>query len=196
MSRGAPGPLRSLALGAALIIGVLAFRAGVGGPLVVEGSTLSPSVKPGSWVWVWKVHRDVQAGDRVWVRWPGSDLTGAYRVVAVGPATVEVPLGAAVNVDGRAVPVSSTEGGWIEQYEDRAAHIIPGGPGCPATTVPAGHVFVLSDARPVAGDSRVHGAIPLDAILGTIATSSGRLGRLHDGFGSRVKHSGAVLAIE
>lgn len=173
MSAKAGGSLRSLALGVGLLVVVLGVRAGVGGPLVVDGPTLRPSVDPGAWVWVWKVHRPVEPGDAVWVAWPGTQQTGAYRVVATGPSVVEVSADGEVAIDGVAVPRAHDQGTWREVLGGATVPIIPGGPSQAAVQVAEGEVFVLSDARPVGGDSRVHGPIPRSAILGRIATLGG-----------------------
>ena len=165
MSRGT---LRSLAISGALVLGVLLFRGQVGGPLVVASNTLSPSIMAGARVWVWKWHDTPEPGVAVWVRWPGTQLNGAYRVAAVGPATIEVDLGGTVRVDGQKVPRREAQGQWLERWGDREVPITPGGPVQSSTQVPAGHVFLLADARPVGGDGRVHGVIPESAILGKI----------------------------
>lgn len=160
--------MRSLALGIGLLVVVLGFRACVGGPLVVSSGTLRPTVDAGSWVWVWKCCRSIEVGDAVWLRWPRSTHDGVYRVVAVGPATVEVDDAGRVLVDGERVPCREQDGGMVEQYGDRLVSVIPGGPSLPPTVVPSGHLFALSDARPVGGDGRVHGAIPIEMVRGTL----------------------------
>lgn len=165
MSRGA---LRSLAISGGLLLGVLIFRSQIGGPLVVDSNTLSPSIATGEWVWVWKWHGPPEPGMPVWVRWPGTQMNGAYRVAAVGPSIIETDADGTVRIDGRTVVRREVEGRWLEAWGDREIPITPGGPVQPSTEVPAGQVFLLADARPVGGDGRVHGVVPVSAILGTI----------------------------
>ena len=160
--------MRSLALGIGLLVSVLGFRSCVGGPLVVSSGTLRPAVDTGSWVWVWKCCRSIEAGGAVWLQWPRSTLDGVYRVVAIGPSTVEVDRSGRVLVDGERIPYREQDGRMVEQYGDRVVSVIPGGPSLPPTVVPSGHVFVLSDARPVGGDSRVHGVVPIEQVRGTL----------------------------
>lgn len=161
--------VRSVGLGIGLLVVVLGVRAKVGGPLSIEAPTLAPSLPANAMVWVWKWSSEVSPGDAAWVQWPGTTLTGAYRVVAVGPATVEVRSDTTVWVDGKVLPRTEQDDGWQEVVGGYPVPIIPGGPSLPHTQLAQGEVFMLSDARPLGGDSRVHGAIPHSAILGTIA---------------------------
>ncbi len=161
--------LRTLFVGTAVVLGAIGFRAKVGGPLVLATNTLGPSRTAGDWVWVWKWRGEVRPGDPVWVAWPGTTLTGAYRVAAVGPASVRVEGDGLVVVDEQPIPRRDDGGVWIERWGDRDVPIIPGGPPQASISVPDGSLFVLSDARPIGGDSRVHGTIPARAVLGRIA---------------------------
>jgi len=85
---------------------------------------------------------------------------------------VAVSEGGRPVVDGRAARWHETSSGWVEEVGGRRVPVIPGGPSLAATKLPAGQLFLLSDARPIGGDSRVHGMIREDAILGAISTSS------------------------
>jgi len=172
LSPGGGSALRSLGLGLAVLVGCVVFRAGVGGPLQVAAPTLSPSISAGDVVWVWKWAVQPMPGDAVWVEWPATGQTGAYRVIACGPTRVEV------DQSGRAIVDGEPEN-WRGAGELRLAMmggvevpIIPGGPSMPEQELPAATCFVLSDARPVSGDSRVHGGVPQGAVLGTISRFS------------------------
>ena len=89
-------------------------------------------------------------------------------MAAVGPATIETDVDGTVRVDGQKIVRREAAGHWLERWGDREVAITLGGPIQPPTEVPVGHVFLLSDARPVGGDGRVHGVVPESAILGKI----------------------------
>jgi signal peptidase I len=74
------------------------------------------------------------------------------RVVALPGETVEV-RGGVVLVNG---------GALVEPYATPPADSTEYGP----EVVPAGHVFVMGDNRPVSQDSRVFGPVPIDDIVG------------------------------
>ncbi|HCH66836.1 MAG: hypothetical protein CL927_20070 [Deltaproteobacteria bacterium] len=104
----------------------------------------------------------------MWARWPGTDQNGAYRVVAVGPATVMLDGSGVVHVNGEPIPQTDRDGLRYERWGNRDIPVIPGGPTQERTSVPDSHLFLLSDARPVGGDGRVHGVIGDGEVLGTL----------------------------
>ena len=169
MSPAGGSVLRNLGLGLAVLVGCLVFRAGVGGPLQVAAPTLSPSISAGDVVWVWKWAVQPVPGDAVWVEWPATGQTGAYRVIACGPTRVEVDQKGRAIVDGD--PEDWRHAGELQWsvFGGVEVPIIPGGLSMPEQQVPAATCFVLSDARPVGGDSRVHGLVQQTAILGTLS---------------------------
>jgi signal peptidase I len=91
-------------------------------------------------------------------RGPGYEMLS--RVVALPGDTVGCPAAvgggcAGLVVDGVVLPETYVEG-TTEPFA--------------TVTVPAGRVFLLGDHRPVAADSRVVGAVPLDDVTGVVVS--------------------------
>ncbi|WP_298456726.1 signal peptidase I [uncultured Cellulomonas sp.] len=148
---------------------VLVAAAGVAGAvLLVRGTALeprvvtSPSMEPtlgvGTVVLVDKLSvrwDELRVDDLVVFTSPQDGDDAVKRVVAVGGQTVAL-RDAVLHVDGEPVDepqvdLSRIDGTWF-------------GP----VTVPQGSVFVLGDSRSGSIDSRVYGAVPVDAVRGRV----------------------------
>lgn len=128
-------------------------------------ATMTPTVQAGDDVVVAKNLKPAP-GDVVEVTWEadGQHYDGITRVIGVSGETVSCP------------PVGGRCAGVIVDRR-RLAETYLAGPTLPfaAVTVPAGHVFLLSDNRSQARDSRELGSVPLDRVKGVVVRI------LHDG---------------
>ncbi len=135
---------------AALTLGVTPVRV-----LHVSAGSMSPTLADGSVVLVLPAPR-VALGDVVVAEDPRDGRRLVKRVVALGGQRVELADGVLV-VDGAAV---------CEPLIDRSrVDGVYGGP----WTVGREQAFLLGDARGESVDSRVFGAVPLDALHGRVA---------------------------
>jgi signal peptidase I len=125
----------------------------------VDSISMQPTVSPRDLLLVSHWHGPVHRGDVVAVEHPLEDGLLVKRVAGVGGDEVGIEDGVLV-VDGvpvcePAIDPARLDGVWF-------------GP----VTVPPGSLFLLSDNRDGAIDSRAFGPVPEDALVGTV---SGRL---------------------
>jgi signal peptidase I len=144
----------------ALGTGVVTARFTVCDPLRVSSPSMAPTVCTGDVVVVDHVgpRRGLAVDDIVTFASPVDGSEQIKRVVALAGQRVGI-ADAVLEVDG--LPVA-------EPYVDRAT--IDGvyfGP----VVVPQGSVFVMGDNRELSIDSRVFGALPIDAVDGRLATT-------------------------
>jgi signal peptidase I len=125
----------------------------------VSGDSMEPTLRDQDLLLLSKSYREPARGDIVVFRLQNEDGTVEgliKRVVAVPGDTVTVRDGVAtVNGERESTP------SFIPSPGERAS--------AQPVVVPAGHVYVLGDNRPVALDSRDLGPIPLTAIRGRVA---------------------------
>lgn len=147
-------PVAVLAVAAALAL----LRGVVVEPVAVLSASMEPAVRSGATVLVdrvgWRL-TGLDAGDVVVFASPQDGARTLKRVVAVGGQQVAI-RDAVLHVDGRrvdepGVDLSRVDGLWFGPVQ-----------------VPPGTVFVLGDARAGSIDSRVFGAVPLDAVRGRV----------------------------
>ncbi|MGY1594678.1 signal peptidase I [Geodermatophilus sp. SYSU D00708] len=125
----------------------------------VDSVSMQPTVSPGDLLLVQHWHGAVHRGDVVAVESPLEDLLLVKRVVGLGGDQVAIEDGVLV-VDGAAVCEPAIDPALLDG--------VYFGP----VTVPEGSLFLLSDNRDGAIDSRAFGAVPEDALVGAV---SGRL---------------------
>jgi signal peptidase I len=140
-------------VGAALMLGLHAFAIQVS---VVRGHSMEPSLHDGDRLVVDRVSYglgDVARGDVVVLRCP-RDRSVDYvkRIVAV-PGDRLAMVGGVLRVNG--VPCDDYNS--ILDVQD-----------LPERVIPAGHVFVLGDNRPISCDSREFGLVPLALLRGKV----------------------------
>ncbi|MFO7564601.1 MAG: signal peptidase I [Enhygromyxa sp.] len=123
--------------------------------------------------------REARRGDLITFPVPGQDAVFVKRVVGLAGETVAL-TGGVVSIDGvvfATSPCESEQGAdettcRIEHMPEGARYRIElrdfGRGDFAATEVPAGHVFVVGDARFASFDSREFGAIPVDSVLGRV----------------------------
>ena len=121
-----------------------------------EDPSMSPSIKYGDLV---IYHRYTNAGylpqDTIMLEYNGQ--VQARRVIATAGDVVDITK------DGLMINDSLQQEAYIHQKTERYAD----GVSFPLT-VPDGHVFVLSDSRHGATDSRVYGSVSIDDTLGKV----------------------------
>jgi signal peptidase I len=128
---------------------------------IFKGSdaTMAPAVAEGKYMVAsaWRyLRQSPAAGDVVVMHYPlGSDQYALRRVVAAGPATVEIRDGALL-VDGKPQPEP-----WLQGHEPAAYRSQVLRP----RTLPADCYFVLGDNRDMSRDSREWGCVPRAAIV-------------------------------
>ncbi|MEJ2207993.1 MAG: signal peptidase I [Anaerolineae bacterium] len=134
----------------ALVINVFVVQA-----TTIEGPSMQPNLYGGHLVMTEKVTyrflHPPRRGDVVVINMPGEEIPLIKRVVGLPGETVEVRDGR-VWIDGVLLKEP-----WVTRL---------GGRGCPATTVPPLHLFVLGDNRPNSRDSRSFGPVALDQLAG------------------------------
>ena len=167
-----------LVLGLAFVLTALALRAFVFGVVRVRTGSMEPSVREGE-VWVFSRLAEPVVGDVVVLRLPDEPELHVKRVVAVGPAEVELDRGR-LYVDGQAVGTEGEPLSWVDgQCRDRTSATMDEQFGAAAwrvlaegdharEEVPAGAVWLLGDARRTSHDSRQWGPVPSDAVQGVI----------------------------
>jgi signal peptidase I len=156
---------------------------GVMRPLLIEGfkmvgTAMAPTLLEGDYIWGAKLgsdHRNPRRGDVIVFRdHPDVGYDYVSRVVAVAGDVIETREGEVI-VNGKAAArqpcpsdvlacfvETSTDGREYRTLRDfdRPSEDQP------PLAVPPGHVFVLSDNRDHAADSRSFGPVPIDAIVG------------------------------
>jgi signal peptidase I len=125
---------------------------------VVRGESMEPTLQDGDRLLLTKSYRQAAERDIVVFEVMGEsgqpeDLV--KRVVALPGETIEVRKGIAL-VNGVVEPASA-----VRTSDDDGTYSGP-------AAVPAGHVYVLGDNRPVALDSRDFGPISLQAVRGRV----------------------------
>ncbi len=122
--------------------------------LVEEGPSMQPNLYRGDRVMTEKVSyllHEPQRGDVVVVGRPEGEKSLIKRVVGLADEVVEVRAG---HVWINSQPLEEP---WVTYF---------GGPDCPPTLIPPGHVFVLGDNRPNSRDSRHIGPVAISSIRG------------------------------
>lgn len=148
-----------LVLGAMIVVSAgLAVRSFVLWPVIVDSSSMSPTLCEGDWVVVdiWDpAVSELSRGDLVAVRVPGSDVPLVKRVAGLPGDSVTIE-DALLVVDGHRVD---------EPYVDHeASDALYWGP----VVVPRRAVVVLGDARATSIDSRAFGPVPEDSLIGRV----------------------------
>jgi signal peptidase I len=149
---------RTAALGAgALVLGGLtaavAVRRARLEPVLVQGTSMAPTLGPGQRIAVAPLVRPPRRGDLVVLRRPRGDLEVVKRVVGLPGERVAL-RGGRLEVGGRPVP---------EPY-------LGGGPAAGELEVTLGpaHYLVLGDHRAASTDGRDFGPVPADALIGRV----------------------------
>jgi len=127
--------------------------------ITVRGRSMEPTLLDGDRLLVTKGYDEPTPGDIVVFRTldqANEEEDLVKRVVAVPGDTVEIRQGIAL-VNG---VVETTRGIITSPYDP--TYVSP-------AVVPAGHVFVLGDNRPIALDSRGLGPVPMSSIKGRAA---------------------------
>jgi signal peptidase I len=141
-----------------VVLGAVVGVSLVAEPMRVSSGSMAPSYRTGAEVIVEKVSsrsRDPANGDVIAFHEPGTGDLLIKRVAGLPGEHVDIADGV-LRIDG--TPVK-------EPYLDPAT--VDGtyfGP----VRVPAGHVFVMGDARAGAVDSRTFGPVPREAIVGRV----------------------------
>lgn len=142
-------------------MGLLAARAWLVEPVIVSSDSMEPAISAGAVVLLWKpaaASAGIHHGVVIAFTSPGDGGTAIKRIVAKEGQTVAI-RDARLYVDNVAVPEPLIDHSRID-----ATYFGP-------ERVPAGSVFVLGDNRGVSIDSRDFGAVPLEAIRGTVLTA-------------------------
>ena len=150
---------RQTLAGAILCLGVLlCLRLWVAEPIVVSSSSMSPTVTPGSLVWLDRISprlAGVHTGQLVTFRNPDGSGTVLKRVVAEAGHNVSMKDGVLyvddIPADEPFVDQSTIDGVYFGTVRIRD-----------------GEVFVLGDNREVSIDSRHYGPIRIDTIEATV----------------------------
>lgn len=143
------------ALGLAIASAVALRKYSIEG-FVQQGKSMEPGFREGDRFLVEKAsprEGKIERGDVVVYRIPGApEKIVVKRVIGLPGESVEVREGA-VFIDGR----SLDESPWSVQKDQSSARSQKLGPG---------EYFVLGDNRDISNDSRRHGPVPADAIVG------------------------------
>lgn len=156
LTRSVPLGVASAVLLAALVL--IGVRVWVVEPLAVASDSMEPTVMEGSTVlvWRWPAATDrVGQGQLVVFRSPHDGHSVLKRVVAVAGQTVVIRDGV-VHVDEVALDEPYVDPRGVDGTFFREVR------------VPAGHVFVLGDNRPVSVDSRDFGPVPVEDLVGSV----------------------------
>lgn len=162
-----------------------ANRALVIEPFKIPSAAMAPSLLAGDQVFVLKVvpHSVVQRGDVVVYRRPNDDRAYVHRVVALGGETVALD-DHTLRVGGSDVPARPCDDPkrtisdlgrsvvlpcWREANRDVSFERGSPRGQFAEQTVPAGHCFVLGDWRDNSEDSRHHGPVPVEDVVGRAA---------------------------
>jgi signal peptidase I len=123
----------------------------------VPSASMEPAVDPGDRILVRTVRFAAGRGDKVVYRaLPGQPVSARIsRVVGLAGERIEARDGQ-VRIDGEVLDERYLPDGTLTD-------------GFRPVTVPAGHVFVISDNRGNARDSRLDGPLDEDRIIGTVA---------------------------
>ncbi len=124
-------------------------------PVVVSGSSMDPTLKHGERLLVEKMsyYFDMpERGDIVVCHYPGHDAYYVKRVIALPGESIAIDEGN-VYIDGKLLVESFYWDDVIFSEMD-------------PYTVPENSVFVMGDNRNHSEDSRVHGAIPMEEMMG------------------------------
>jgi signal peptidase I len=128
-------------------------------PVRIEGDSMLPGLQHGDRVLVTRSYTRPARGDVVRiVDFGPRDKAGPRvikRVIAVSGETVQIVSGRAL-VNRASTDIS--EDLILSESDVSVDEIV----------VPAGHVYVLGDNRPVSLDSRFFGPVPLDAVSGKV----------------------------
>jgi signal peptidase I len=145
----------ALALGALVAAGLAVRRARLE-PMLVEGGSMAPTLRPGQRIAVAPLVRPPVRGDLVVVARlrPAGDLEVVKRVVGLPGERVRLGHGG-LEVDGRAVPEPYLAGG-------------PSGSGELDLRLGPAQYLVLGDHRAASTDGRDFGPVGADALLGRV----------------------------
>ncbi len=152
-----------------------------GVPYRVSTTSMEPTYKPFTTVYYDPTHTHPQLGDVVLFHLPKGATEGACSSVEAGGAACTEPaskelttttsMKRVVGLPGNTIAIRD---GQVIRDGQPVSEPIVGctGPGCEfpkAITVPAGSYYVMSDNRQLfQEDSRVYGAVPQAAIIGTV----------------------------
>ncbi|WP_028278488.1 signal peptidase I [Arthrobacter sp. H5] len=142
----------------ALLMFLLALRIWILEPMVVESNSMTPTINPGTIVFILKPAQalsSISTGGLVVFDSPTDGLPMIKRVVGQAGQTIEI-RDAQLYLDD--VPA-------LEPYVDRASI---DGTYFPQTQVPPGTVFVMGDNRERSIDSRDFGLLPVEDITGFV----------------------------
>ncbi len=140
-------------LGAGLMLAAHAYLIQVS---VVRGHSMEPSLHDGDRLVVDRVCYDlgdVTRGDVVVLRYPRDPAVDFVKRVVAVPGDRVAMAGGVLQVNG----TPCDDYGSILDVQDLSPR-----------TIPAGHVFVLGDNRPISCDSREFGLVPVELLRGKV----------------------------
>jgi signal peptidase I len=148
-------PTAASAVAVALVVGVVLTRAFLVAPVRIASDSMSPTLRRGDVVVVWRGERSPERDDLVTFASPEDGALTVKRIVglegdrvALADALLYVNDELVVEPRRRTDAIDGTYYGPV--------------------TVPAGHVLVMSDDRDRAVDSRHYGPVPVSAVTGRV----------------------------
>jgi signal peptidase I len=141
-----------------IVLLLLVWRLSPYRPVVVEGESMLPSLRPGQWIWMVAQARSrpLRRGDVVVVKWRRDTLI--KRAVAFSGDQmwcIDTPMATFFTVDPSRVPdrlPGTRAQGWAVRTEP----------------IRRGHVFIIGDNAAHSDDSRRFGPVPEENIIGRI----------------------------
>jgi signal peptidase I len=140
-------------------------------------SAMEPTVRKGDWLVLGRAAFPPAAAPGDLIVYATADGVAVGRLIArAGQTVTEDAQG--ISVDGARLVTEVVEHGLVREHlGDRSYLTVPSPePTAGSWIVPAGHVFVLSDTRGSAEDSRHTGPVPIGTIGGRIIGTAFALG--------------------